>query len=237
LTIAAQPSAAPGSTVALTLDPPSATLSNQSSSVVETVANGLLALTNGSVTLGGTIAAPSGVVATASGTALVNVTWNVVAGAESYQVWRSVDGSAFAPVASPSAPPYDDSEVAAGKAYVYRIRSVNSLGAASPLSNPDVATTVAFADDPVVATATTIRLVHFTQLRAAVNAFRVSASLAPLASDPTLAIGAVVRASHLAALRTGLNEAREAVGMAAVAFDTPTIVLASHVNQLRNGVK
>lgn len=238
LTVNAQPGAAPGSIIALRLHPPSATLSNQSASATKTVANGLLALSNGSVTIEGTIAAPSGVVATASGTSLVNVTWNAVAEAAYYEVWRSVDGSAFSSLASPTAPPYADSEVVAGKAYLYRIRAVDSSGAPSPLSSPDVATTLAFSDDPAVAAATTIRLVHVTQLRQAVNAFRASASLASLPADPTISAGAVVRASHVSALRTGLNEARTAVGMPALTYASPlTLVRASHVNELRNGVK
>jgi hypothetical protein len=237
LTASPQPQAVPGTTVALLLDPPGAMLSNQAASVVETVANGSLALSNGSITIDGAIAAPSTVTATASGTALVNVTWSAVAGAEYYEVWRSVDGSAFAPVASPTAPPYADSEVVAGKAYLYRIRAVTGGGAQSPLSNPDVATTIVFTSDPLNAGAT-IRLAHITQLRFAVNALRASASLAPLAADPTIAAGAVVRAAHITALRTGLNQARDAAGLPAIAFDaTLTIIRSAHVTTLRNGVK
>ena len=237
LTLTMQPQAVPGATVALRLDAPSAMLSNQAASVVETVANGALALADGSVTVSGAIAAPSGVVATASGTALVNVTWNAVAGAAYYEVHRSVDGSAFASVASPDGPPYADSEVVAGKSYLYRIRSVSGSGAPSPLSNPDVATTIVFTNDPVVAETTKIRLVHVTQLRAAVNALRATASLPPLAADATVAAGALVRESHIATLRAKLNEARDAVGLASIAFDALTLIRAAHVTQLRNGVK
>lgn len=231
-TLTVTPLASPGTTIALILDPPSAMLSNQSASVVETVANGLLALGNGSITVSDT---PTNLIATAAGTTQVNLTWNGVPGASFYEVWRSVDGSAFALAGSPAGPSFLDTNVVAGKTYLYRVRA----GSTSPFSNTDAATTIVFTDEPLVAQSTIIKAIHITQLRTAVNAMRGSASLAPLAADPTIGVGLVVRAQHITALRIALDEARAAIGMPALAYTdgTLTIIKAAHVQELRNGVK
>ncbi|HYH08552.1 MAG TPA: hypothetical protein VEK11_15965 [Thermoanaerobaculia bacterium] len=233
LTVNAQPSATPGTTVALMLDPPSAILSNKAASTIETVANGLLSVTNGSVTISGTIAAPSGVVAVAASTAAVNVSWNAVAGANHYEVLRSFNGNPYTSIGTTTGTSLVDSSVTANTTYLYRVRAVSASAVQSPLSNVDAATTIVFSED------SRIRALHFTQLRTAVNAMRASAGLAPLASDPTIATGALIRASHLTALRAGLNEARAGIGLPALSYTdtTPTIVKAAHVQELRNGVK
>jgi hypothetical protein len=233
LTVNAQPSATPGRVVPLILDPPSAMLSNQTASTVESVANGLLALTNGSTTIGGTIAAPANVVAIANGTTAVNVSWSAVAGASHYEISRSFNGNAYASIGTTTALSLLDSSVSANTTYLYRVRAVNASAVASPYSNPDAATTIVFSEDTIV------RAVHFTQLRTAVNAMRASAGLAALAGDATIATGMVIRASHLTALRTGLNEARAAIGLSTLAYTdtTPTVVKLVHVQELRNGVR
>lgn len=237
LTATSTPSAALGSVVPLTLHPPSAMLSNQAASVIETVANGELALVNGSITVSAP-ATPAGVVATALSTSQVDVTWNGVVGSTHYEVWRSVDGGAYASIGSPSVPAMSDGAVVAGKAYLYKVRAVNGP-LVSPFSNVDAATTIVFTDDPVVPRSTRVQAVHITELRAAVNAMRASAGLAPLAADPTIGVGLLIRAQHITAMRTSLNQARAAIGLPSLSFrhPTPTVVRAVHVRELRDGVK
>ncbi|HEX8152529.1 MAG TPA: hypothetical protein VF698_05360 [Thermoanaerobaculia bacterium] len=93
-----------------------------------------------------------------------------------------------------------------------------------------------FTDDPLTP-GTPIKLVHITELRAAVNAMRARAGLAALPADPTLAAGLVVRAQHITTLRAALNEARTALGLPPLTYAeaTLTVVKASHVQELRNG--
>lgn len=239
LTVTPQPSATPGRVVPLTFDAPSAVVSNQSTSHVQTVANGLLTLNSGSITVTGTIAAPSGVVATTTSTSAVNVTWNAVAGANHYEVWRSTFASGYVLVGTTTSTSFPNSSLAANTTYLYRIRTVDGAAAVSPFSNVDAATTIAFTDDPVVALSTLIKAVHFQQLRMAVNEMRAAGGLTRLDVDNTVSAGMVVRDEHLIALRTGLNEARTAIGMPTLAFTdpVPTRVKAVHVNELRAGVK
>ena len=238
LTVTPQPSATPGTIVPLTFEPASALLSNQTGSTPETVANGLLSLVNGSITVTGTIAAPSGVTAVATSTSSVDVSWNVVAGANHYQVWRSFNGSAYSMIATTMSTSYPNGGLSANTAYLYRIRTVDGASATSPFSNVDAATTIGFTEDPAGGT-TLIRLLNVTELRTAVNAMRASGGLAPLAADGTIGAGLALRAQHLTDLRTGLNQARAAIGMTALTFTDvpPSVAKAVHMNELRNGVK
>jgi hypothetical protein len=242
LTVTLRGDAAIGSTASLILDPGSAMLSNQAGSVRETVAAGNLSLVNGSITVSA-LAAPAGVVATAQGTSQVNVSWTAVGGADHYEVWRSSFGGEYAIVGSPSAAAFTDSTVAANTTYLYRVRAIDPSDDPSGFSAIDPATTIVFTDDPLTALTTAVKVVHITQLRTAVNAFRAAANLDPLDADGTIAGGAIVRAQHILDLRLGLNEARSVLGLSALAYTDPTLtggvtkVKGAHVTELRNGVK
>ncbi len=242
LTVTLEGDAPVGSTVSLILDPPSAMLSNQAGTVRETVAGGNLSLVNGSVTVSA-LAAPAGVVATAQNTPQVNVTWGAVGGADHYEVWRSSLGDEYAIVGSPSTNAFTDNTVSADTTYLYRVRAIAPSDDPSGFSTIDPATTVLFTDDPLTATVTTIKAVHLTQLRTAVNAFRAAADLDPLGADPTVAVGATVQAEHILDLRLGLDTARSVLALSALSYTDPsltpgvTTAKAAHVTELRNGVK
>jgi hypothetical protein len=237
LTVTLTAQAPNGSVIPLTLHPPSAVLSNQSASVQETVSAQTLALVNGSVTVSN-LAAPSNLVATAAGTSQVGLTWSASAGAAHYEVWRSTGGAPLTFLANAPAASYTDNAVTSGLAYLYRVRAVNGSALPSAFSNLDVATTVAFTDDPLTA-GTVIKLAHITELRTAVNALRAAAGLAPLAADPTIAFGQTVRATHLTTLRTALSEARAAVGLSTLTFtdSPPVLIKAVHLTEVRNGTR
>jgi hypothetical protein len=243
LTVSLQPSLPVGTTALLTIDPPSAILSNQAGTVRETVASGGLSLQNGSVTVSASapLATPAGLVAAALSASQVNVNWQVVANANHYEIWRSI-GGAFVVAGTSSGAAFADTNVVAHATYVYRVRAVSSEGGASAFSNFDPATT-SFTDDPLVMSSTLVKVVHVTELRSAVNSLRLVAGLQPLAADPTLAAGMLVRKQHIDDLRTALNQARSALGLSALTFTDPTLtagttpVKAAHVQQLRDGVK
>ncbi|MDP9195015.1 MAG: hypothetical protein M3P06_25240 [Acidobacteriota bacterium] len=242
LTVTLRGDAVAGSTASLLLDPPSAMLSNQAGSVLETVAAGNLSLVNGSITVSA-LAAPSGVVATAINTAQVNINWNAVSGADHYEVWRSSLGDEYAIIGSPSGTALSDATVDANTTYLYVVRAIDPSDEPSAFSSVDAATTIAFTDDPLTAMTTTVKLVHITQLRTAVDAMRAAANLDPLDGDATVGAGLIVRAQHLLDLRTGLDEARSAIGLTALSYTDPAItagattIKAAHVTELRNGVK
>ena len=241
LNVTLQPSATIGTSGALTLDAPSTLLSNQTGTTSETVALGTLALVNGSVSC--SMSAPSNLVATASGTSQVNLTWTAVTGADHYEVWRSFNGSAYAFLSNAPSASYTDFAVAASTTYLYEVRAVDGASHASAFSNIDAATTIVFSDEPLVAMSTLIKAVHITELRTAVNAFRAAASLGPLSSDPTIDVGQSIRAQHINDLRAGLDAARSLIGVPPISYTDPSLVAgttpvrAVHVQQLRAGVQ
>lgn len=237
LTVTMRGDAPAGAVATLTLHPASAMLSNQAGTTQETVANGQLSLVNGSVTVSA-LQTPANLVATATSTAQVNVTWSGVSGADHYEIWRSVNGGDYALAGTAPASPFNDSALSANTTYLYRVRAVDAADDPSGFSNIDAATTIMFTDDPLVAPST-VKALHLTQLRSAVNAMRASAELAPLGSDPTVASGAAVRAAHVTDLRTALTAARDAIGLSTLAYTDAIlgVVKAIHVTELRDGVK
>jgi len=109
-------------------------------------------------------------------------------------------------------------------------------------SNSDLATTIVFTDDPVVATSTIIKAVHVTELRTAVNAIRAAAGLPPANFTDTLSAGIFMKRIHITELRSNLDEARVALGLIAMQYTDPalaagTIIKAAHIRELRSGVK
>lgn len=195
-----------------------------------------------SVTVGVSVVPPTNVVATATSTSNVNVTWTAAAGATSYNVYRSSGGGAYTLIGSSPGTSYNDGGRSANTAYLYRVRSVN--GGESTDSNFDLATTVIFTDDPLVGGTTAVKAVHVTELRTAINAVRTLAALgAGTFTDATLiADVTAVKAVHMTDLRTAINAARSTLTLSALSYvdsitSAVTGIKASHVTELRNGVK
>ena len=103
-------------------------------------------------------------------------------------------------------------------------------------------TQVPFVDDPLVASTTPIKTVHFDELRARINALRVVFGLGVFSfTDPVLATGAPVRAVYLTELRTALNAAYVAAGQSAPIYTDAglgvgTAIRTIHIAELRTFV-
>jgi hypothetical protein len=99
-----------------------------------------------------------------------------------------------------------------------------------------------FTDSPVTAAVTTIRAVHFTELRTRINALRARFGLGAFAWSHTSLAGAVIDADDMAELRTALGQAYTAAGMTAPAYSDAvivpqsTVIKALHIEQLRAAV-
>lgn len=189
------------------------------------------------------IAAPTGVTAAATGTTAVLVSWNTVAGASSYKVFRSSSGFSFTEITSTASSTYTDNTASSGAAYLYMVRA--SDGASdSGNSVADLATTVIFTDPTLTAQSTIVKHAHISQLRTAVNAVRTLAGIGTTTfTDETLSSSIPARSEHLTELRAALSAARGPLGLAALVFTDPTItpgttlVKAAHVTELRAGVQ
>lgn len=184
---------------------------------------------------------PANLVATATSTSSVTITWSASTNATGYQLERSSNNGAFVQIATPTTTSYVDSGLSAGVTYVYRVRATGS-GGTSAYSNVDHATTIVFADDPLVPGVTVIRAVHLTQLRQAVNAVRAAAGLSAVSWTDSSPTGVVIKAVHIEELRNALTPALTALGKTALYTDallTPgaTVVKAVHFQELRNLTK
>ena len=175
---------------------------------------------------------PTNLLATASSTTQVALSWTATAGATSYEIWRN--NALLTTVAATS---YDDTAVSPNTSYVYKVKGVRN-GATTGFSNVDATTTIVFSD-PVLNNTVKVKAVHLTQLRTAVNAMRAAAGLsAATFTDPTItAQSTIVKAVHITQLRTALDQARTALGLPALTYTNPlTIIKAAHFLELRAGV-
>src|SRR4029077_904785 len=93
--------------------------------------------------------APGNLVATATSTTQIILTWFGVANTSYYEVQRS-SGGAFVTIGTPSVTALIDNTVGAGTTYRYQVRAINNASVASPYSNYDIATTIFFNDDPLI---------------------------------------------------------------------------------------
>ena len=174
---------------------------------------------------------PPVLTATATGASQVSLTWTPVAGAVNYEILRSVNNSAFAPLITVGTTSHNDLGLTANTTYLYKVHAVGG-----GYSAVDAATTTVFTD-PTLTTGTIIKAAHFNEMRTAVNAMRTSAGLTPQVFTDTLNSSMVIKAIHMTELRSALDEARSAIGLAALVYTNSTVVKAAHVNELRNGVK
>jgi hypothetical protein len=188
--------------------------------------------------------APLNLVATATSLTQVALSWSASAGATQYEIVRASASSPFGAPFVTASTSYNDSSALAGQTYVYKVRALDAAAHPSSYSAPDAATTIAFTDDPLVTASTTIKAVHMTELRQAVNAMRATAGLsAATFTDPVLSTTVPVKAAHLNELRTALSQARTGLGLTAITYTDPTLVpgttgaKALHVTEIRNGVK
>lgn len=183
--------------------------------------------------------APTGVSATATSGTQVQVTWNAVAGATSYEVVRRDPGSGvFALRGTSSSTSYNDT-ASAGSAYLYRVRALNT-GGSSGDSLSDLATTATFTNDPLSA-GLLARATHLAELRTAVNAVRAQAGLSAGSYTDAAAAGVTVKAIHITQLRSALDQAMTTLSMTTAGWTDGTLtgvaIKATHLQEIRNRVK
>jgi hypothetical protein len=185
------------------------------------------------------------VVATASSSTSVALTWNAIPAAASYEVYRRAAGEDFTLIGTTAATNFDDTTAAPDTAYLYAAKWVDGLSVASQLSAPDLATTVMFTDPVLESSVTAVKAVHVSELRTAVQAVRALAALGAFVfEDPSLTPEATaIKAAHVTELRSALTSARAALGLSSPTFSDPTLtplatpIRTAHVEELRIGVR
>ncbi|HEV7920184.1 MAG TPA: hypothetical protein VGR02_05275, partial [Thermoanaerobaculia bacterium] len=189
------------------------------------------------------VAAPANVAVTNASSSLITIGWTAAVGAVNYEVSRSANGTTFSPIGTTAGTTYPDGTVAAGTAYLYKVRSIDAGANMSGYSNFDLGTAVTFTDPTLTAGSTAVAATHFSELRSAVNAVRALAGLTPASfTDPTLNATVLVKGVHITEIRTALDAARSALTLPAIAYTDGTItptstnIKTAHVAELRAGV-
>jgi hypothetical protein len=183
--------------------------------------------------------APLGLTASYNGVSQTNLVWTSPGTAGQYRVMRRDSSSGgLVQLATTNNTSYIDTNVQAGRAYVYAVQRFDSYGNLSASSNLDAALAMALTDDPLVA-GTIVKRVHVTELRAAVNALRATAGLTSFNfTDET---PQSIRAFHVNELRTAMAEARASAGLTTITYtegvNAGGPVKASHLSQIRAGVQ
>lgn len=179
-----------------------------------------------------------------AGQPFLTLSWDPVAGASYYQVEVTCASGVFFSVGT-----YDRSatvspaDIAADTTYSARVRAVNSSGTTSSYSQPDLATTVVFTNDPIVPGVTTAKAGHLTEVRTAVNAVRTLAALSPATWSALVTTGSPITGASVTELRSALDAALSALGLPAVSYTDPAIssgvtrIKGAHVQELRNATK
>ena len=186
--------------------------------------------------------APTNVVATAATPAQVQISWNASSGATQYEVLRATSAAGpYTSIITTASLAWNDNTASGSTTYLYRVRGIDASARQSPLSAPDIATTLLFTEDPLLAGATIIKAVHLLELRQAVNSVRAAAGLAAATfTDPAPTL---VKAVHLDELRNALTPARTLLGVPTISYTEPalgsgtTVVKAAHLQQVRDGVR
>ena len=181
---------------------------------------------------------PPTLTATTTSASSVSVSWTPVSGATTYTLERKVDGGAFTVVnAAIAATSFSDGGLTANKAWLYRVKA--NAGLSTAYSNVDHAVTTIFTD-PALTAGITIKALHVTQLRTAINALRASTGrTAQTWTDNTLE-GIEPKATHLLQLRNALTDALSTLGKTATYTDPAPAgvnVKAVHLQQIRDLLK
>jgi hypothetical protein len=194
-----------------------------------------------SVTVGPGVAAPTNVVATATGATSIGVSWTSVAGAVSYQIDRRT-GAIWSQIGTSGVNSYNDATAVANTAYLYRVRAVDGSANVSGNSNVDLATAIVFTDASLGSGTTAVRAVHFAELRIAANAVRTLAALTLSSfTDPALSSAVTIKGTHLTELRSAVDPARSALGLGAAGYSdgapVGVAIKAAHLDELRSAVR
>jgi len=194
------------------------------------------------IALCGSLPAPTGVDAHAASTTSVQISWNSVATATSYEVARlDTLGSAYSTLGTTSSLSFPDNTVSVNKAYLYKVRAV--APSTGSYSAPDLATVVIYANPTLTPTSSIVNAQDLIDMRSAAQAVRTLANQGVFSfTDPTITAGVTISAVHQSQLRTVVDSALNTLSLSPIAYThaTPSsgaVIYATDMTDLRNGLR
>ena len=111
----------------------------------------------------------------------------------------------------------------------------------NPATGPFQSGAPTFTDDPLVAGTTTIKAIHVTELRDAINLLRLRVGLTTVSWAEAVSSGVTIKAAHITEMRTRLDQARAAIGLAATTYTDPGLaagvtIKTAHIQEIRNSL-
>jgi hypothetical protein len=187
-------------------------------------------------------APPTNLTATGFGSPNVSLSWTASSSAiDHYQIERKQNiNAAYTVVANATGTTFNDTSVSTGTSYLYRVCAVDAVGHHSPCTMPNLATTVTFYENPLVAGVTTVKAQHVYDLRQAVNAVRSLAGLSAATWTDSSLPGVTIKAIHLEELRSRLDEALNVLGLPAGSYTDASLsgvtIKKVHTDEIRQRV-
>ena len=187
--------------------------------------------------------APLNLTVTATSNASISLSWTAPPTTViQYQIERSE--SIFGPfvfVATSNSTSFNDTTVTSLRAYLYRVRAVLTGGCQSYPSNIALGTAISFEFTSLQNQP--IRAQHLHDVRTAINAVRVVASLTPATWTRANLSNLNIAAQDVVELRTRLSEALTALDIPVTAYQDPVLttgaggtpIRAIHIEQLQTG--
>lgn len=191
---------------------------------------------------GGPLAPPAGLVAVGNPTPQVALSWAASPGqVDHYQIERTHHlSTGYTIIANVTGTTFNDTSVSGGTSYLYRVCAVGASGNHSIYANADLATTISFLDNPLVAGVTVVKAQHIYDLRQAVNSVRVLAGFSGAAWTDSSLPGVTIKAIHIQELRMNLDQALDALGLPAAPYTdsalTGVTIKKVHTEELRQRV-
>jgi hypothetical protein len=143
-----------------------------------------------------------------------------------------------------SVPVTGDAQVESAERFLVNLSNPVFATIADGQAQATILTDDVFTDDPLLQNATSVRAVHFTELRTQIDLLRGAYGLGAFGwTDPSLTAGMTVRHEHLAELRTALNQVYAQAGLAAPSYtDNPvqggvTLIRAVQLTELRAAIR
>jgi hypothetical protein len=183
---------------------------------------------------------PANVVASATSTTVIQVTWSSVPSATQYEIALRNPDASLTVVGTSSTTTFIHGGRTPNTAYVYAVRTIDGDGNKSPASSPDIATTVQFTDT-TIAPGMRIKAAHVLELRQAANAMRAVSGRPPATFTDTIAAGVAVKRTHIQELRDSITDARAFYGIGQPVLTDYYLgsapVRAVHLQDLLNAVR